>query len=91
MLAAQRDRVELVELFLVYGADVRVLDDNYKSAIHYAKKNSRLGLVRFCVINYVITTVVLTHDTEVVSEVKCEVQCQKICENFFAKFIVKHH
>ena len=50
MLAAQRDRVELVELFLVYGADVRLLDDNYKSAIHYAKKNSRLGLVRFCII-----------------------------------------
>ena len=58
MLAAQRDRVELVELFLVYGADVRVLDDNYKSAIHYAKKNSRLGLVRFCI----ITTVFLTHN-----------------------------
>ena len=82
MLAAQRDRAELVELFLVYGADVRVLDDNYKSAIHYAKKNPRLGLVIFCVINY---------DTEVVSEVKCEVQCQNICEKFFVKFIVKHH
>ena len=69
MLAAQRDRRELVELFLVYGADVRVLDDNYKSAIHYAKKNSRLGLARFCIISYVIITVSLTHNTEKVSEV----------------------
>ena len=69
MLAAQRDRIELVELFLVYGADVRVLDDNYKSAIHYAKKNSRLGLARFCIISYVIITVSLTHNTEKVSEV----------------------
>lgn len=41
MLAAQADRPILVELLIKYFADVRHVDDNFKSVLHYAQQNSR--------------------------------------------------